>query len=157
MLEDREYARTAKEETAMPEQEAFLLQTQYLTDGHEYELTENQRKSYDRESRNNRKRGKRGQKRTRYSSDSESGYYEGRRNNPHSVENVARSFVDVQNITKHPRRNVEVDRTFDVFPHDECLEWEYTHVHYDNDPVVHIKKCNFMPKFQVRSRNMIGI
>ena len=132
----------------MPEQEAFLLQTQYLTDGHEYELTENQRKSYDREDQQRRSQKRaRGQKRSRSSSDSD--YYDGRRNNPHSVENVARSFVDVQNITKHPRRNVEVDRTFDVFPHDECLEWEYTHVHYDNNPAVHIKKCNFMPKFQV--------
>jgi len=147
MLEDREYARTAKEETSLPEQEAFLLQTTYIMGGHEYELTENQRKSYDREDRKRRKKRSRGQKRSRSSSDSDGGYY-GRRNNPHSVENVAQSFVDVQNITKHPRRNVEVERTFDVFPHDECLEWEYTHVHYDNNPAVHIKKCNFMPKFQ---------
>lgn len=147
LLEEREAAKSGKEEQAMPEQEAFLLQTQYLTGGREYELTENQRKSYDREERRNKK----SRRRHRRSDSDSDGYGDGgygRRQNPHSVENVAKTFIDVEQITKHPRRNVEVERTFDVFPHDECLEWEYTHCHFDNDPAGLIKKCNFMPSLQ---------
>merc|ERR1711971_591566 len=63
LLEDREYKKLNKEEVAMPEQEAFLLQTQYLTGGKEFELTESQRKGYDENDRRRKRKRKRNQQR----------------------------------------------------------------------------------------------
>eukprot|EP01084_Bolivina_argentea_P311354 538932_1 len=148
LLDDREYDKTAKEETSMPEQEAFLLQTQYLTGGIEYELTESQRKGYDEDDRS-RSRKNKSQKRRRGSSNrssqSDEGYY--RKYNPHSLKNVTSTFAEIQNVSHHPTRNVQVDRMFDVFPHEELLDVDYTHVQFHNNPSLHTKKCQLMSKY----------
>ena len=132
-LEDREFKKTYKEEPAMPEQEAFLLQTQYLTGGKEFELTESQRKTYD--DNDHRRRRKNKKKRNRggdYNDDSDAmeydAYSSNRRNNPHSLKNVNQTFIDAQDITKHPERDVEVDKVFDVFPHESLFECDWEHV-----------------------------
>eukprot|EP00484_Ammonia_sp_Unknown_P023970 CAMPEP_0197039924 /NCGR_PEP_ID=MMETSP1384-20130603/16692_1 /TAXON_ID=29189 /ORGANISM="Ammonia sp." /LENGTH=532 /DNA_ID=CAMNT_0042470599 /DNA_START=56 /DNA_END=1654 /DNA_ORIENTATION=+ len=156
LLEDREYRRTAKEEHTLPEQEAFLLQTQYLTGGQEYELTELQRKEYDatsRKRRDSRSSNKRYREFDDEDVDNVYGGYKSRRqaparHNAHSLDNVKQTFIDVQNITRHPIRGVKVEKAFDVFPHEVLLDYEYTHIQFDNNPVQHIKKCNFMPKYK---------
>ena len=43
---------------------------------------------------------------------------------------------------------MEVDKVFDVFPHDGLLELEYCHIQFDNNPAQHTKNCSFMPIFQ---------
>lgn len=110
LLEERQLSLTAKSETgagAMPEQEAFLLQTQYLMGGQEYELTERQRKGYDEHShvhaksskgKGKKRRRERSSKRRRRarSSSSEPAGFSGRGRRRHSVDWVSRSFVEVE-------------------------------------------------------------
>merc|ERR1711933_630289 len=140
----------------MPEQEAFLLQTQYLTGGKEFELTESQRKGYDENDR--KKRTKNNRKRNRdYNDESDAMEYDtylNIRRNPHSLAAVKQTFSDVQEITSHPERGVAVAKMFDVFPHESLLECDWEHVQFDNAPSIHTKKLSFMNAHKFHSERM---
>jgi len=158
LLEQREYQKNAKEDILMGEQESFLLQTQYLTGGQEYELSEHQRKGYDdtrdrrKGTKNNNNNNKMAQRSPKELDDE--GYHDGYSLNPHSLQNVNQTFIDIQNVHRHPRRNVEVDKMFDVFPHDFLLEHEWEHVQFDNNPAMHTKKLSFLKEHKFHSERM---
>merc|ERR1719203_1539624 len=153
-----------KEEPAMPEQEAFLLQTQYLTGGKEFELTESQRKGYDENDRRRNRKRKRKRKRKRNGAkdydmddeneDDDAAMMDAWRNDPHSLENIEKTFGDAQDISVHPERNVAAERIFDVFPHESLLECDWEHVQFDNAPSMHTKKLSFMNAHKFHAERM---
>lgn len=162
LLEDREYKKLNKEEVAMPEQEAFLLQTQYLTGGKEFELTESQRKGYDENDRRRKRKRKRNQQRNHdydggvldNDHDADAAMMDWSRKDPHSLENINQTFVDAQDISVHPERGVKVERIFDVFPHESLLECDWEHVQFDNAPSMHTKKLSFMNAHKFHAERM---